>query len=95
MNTNTIIWAQLFEYSNNLNIHGNTEANLYTFREQWLYIRVCLCTLYYRSFWGEHPTEPNLTQTSCHLIRPDFVLLDMLPWVYIFVSFQTYSFCSK
>ena len=24
MNTNTIIWAQLFEYSNNLNICGNT-----------------------------------------------------------------------
>ena len=23
-NTNTIIWAQLFEYSNNPNIHGNT-----------------------------------------------------------------------
>ena len=23
-NTNTIIWAQLFKYSNNPNIHGNT-----------------------------------------------------------------------
>ena len=24
-NMNTIIWAQLFEYSNNLNIRGNTD----------------------------------------------------------------------
>ena len=29
MNTNTIIWAQLFEYSNNPNIRGNTDIGIY------------------------------------------------------------------
>ena len=31
MNTNTIIWAQLFEYLNNPNIRGNTGAVHYCY----------------------------------------------------------------
>ena len=31
MNTNTITRAQLFEYSNNLNIRGNTDLGRYLF----------------------------------------------------------------